>query len=176
MSGSAENGGSDEAAASASANASATAGGGPSGGGSADNPTVPPLAPALPTETLRSRNGTEIPVTIVPRTVGNKTKRSWVWQVYREFKPEINQKNVFCTLCQHLLFWKASSGTRGMSEHYRKKHPTKYKELMKGHSTVAQGRATITKAIGTYLLTLTSWNLAVHWDFTCILSFIAPVA
>ena len=104
MSGSAENGGSDEAAASASANASATAGGGPSGGGSADNPTVPPVAPALPTETLRSRNGTEIPVTIVPRTVGNKTKRSWVWQVYREFKPEINQKNVFCTLCQHLYF------------------------------------------------------------------------
>ena len=61
MSDSAENDGSDEAAASASANASAAAGGGPSGGGgSADNPTVPPLGPTLPTETLRSRNGTEI--------------------------------------------------------------------------------------------------------------------
>ena len=161
MSDSAEDNGSDEAAASASANASAAAGGGLSGGGgSADNPTVPPLGLALPTETLRSRNGTEISVTIVPRTAGNKAKRSGVWQVFREFKPEINNKNVFCTLCQH-LFWKASSGTRGMSEHYKKKHPTKYKELMKGHSTVTQGRTNITEAIGTYLLTLTSCSFAV---------------
>ena len=76
---SAENDGRDKAAASASANASAAAGGGPSGSGSsADNPTVPPLGPALPTETLRSRNGTEVLVTIVPRTAGNKAKRSWV--------------------------------------------------------------------------------------------------
>ena len=96
MSDSAENDGSDEAAASASANAPATAGGGPSGGGgSADNPTVPPLGPALPTETLRPRNGTEISVTIVPRTTGNKAKRSWVWQVFREFKPEINNKKKY---------------------------------------------------------------------------------
>ena len=107
------------------------------GGGSAaapaaeDGRVVPVLDGAADTSTVRSNNGTEVVVNIVPQTSGKNSKRSWMWQVFREFLPLINGKNVFCTACKHLMLWKAADGTRGMSEHYKKKHPLRYKELMK---------------------------------------------
>ena len=122
-----------------------------SGGGAAAaaSPTVLPLGPAAQ-ETLRTNNGTVVSVTIVPQTAGRKTKRSWVWQVFSEFTPSINGKNVFCTVCRHLLSWKASSGTHGLADHYKVKHPKEHKVLTDGHTTVAEGRANITEAIGTF--------------------------
>ena len=69
----------------------------------AASPTVPPLGPAAQ-ETLCKNNGTAVSVTIVPQTAGRNTKRSLVWQVFSEFTPSINGKNVFCTVCRYCCF------------------------------------------------------------------------
>jgi hypothetical protein len=137
------------------------------GGGSAapvadDGRVVPQLDGAAETSTLHSNNGTQVVVTIVPQTSGKKTKRSWVWQVCREFKPLINGKNVFCMACKHLMLWKPADGTGGMSSHYKKKHPALYKALMDDHTTTAQGRANVAAAVG-------EWVVAQ----ICVLSLIA---
>ena len=123
-----------------------------SGGGAAAaaNPTVLPLGPAAQ-ETLRTNTGRAVSAMIVPQTTGRKTKRSWVWQVFSELTPSINGKNVFCAVCRHLLSRKASSRTQhGLADHNKVKHPKAHKALMDSHTTVAEGRANITEAIGTF--------------------------
>ena len=117
----------------------------------ADGRVVPQLDSVDATTTLRSGNGTPVTVTIVPQTSGKSAKRSWVWQVFHQFTPAILEKNVFCQACKHLLKWKPASGTHGMSAHYKKNHRRLYDEVMNGHTTLAEGRANIAKAIGELL-------------------------
>ena len=123
-----------------------------SGGGAAAaaSPKVLPLLGPAAQETLRTNNVKAVSATIVPQTASRKTKRSWMWQVFSEFTPSINGKNVFCTVSRHLLSWKTSSGTHGLADHYKVKHSQEHKALMDGHTTVAEGRANITEAIGTF--------------------------
>ena len=45
------------------------------------------------TQTVHSENGTPVTVKIVKTATGNRTKRSWIWQVMHEFKPSINGKS-----------------------------------------------------------------------------------
>ena len=73
-----------------------------------------------------------------------------MWQVFNEFTPSFNGKNVFCAVCRHLLSWKASSRTHGLADHYKVKHLEEQKALMDGHTTVTKGRTNITEAIGTF--------------------------
>ena len=128
----------------------------PSVGGGDDAATTPgddrvvPQLGGLEPAMLHSRNGTPVEVTIVPQTTGKNAKRSWVWQVFHQFTPAINDKNVFCRACKHLLKWKSTTGTRGMSEHY-KTHTKLYESIMKDHTTPADGRANIANAIGEFL-------------------------
>ena len=75
------------------------------------------------TQTVHSENGTPVTVKIVKTAAGNRAKRSWIWQVMHEFKPPINGKNVVCSACKQLMSWVSTSGTTGMTQHYRKKHP-----------------------------------------------------
>ena len=46
-------------------------------------------------ETLPADNGTPVTVTIVPMPTGKKAKKSWVWQIFREFTPWVSGKNIF---------------------------------------------------------------------------------
>ena len=60
------------------------------------------------------------------------------------FAPTINDKNVLClvkaadgTACKHLMKWspgdnnkKKGTGTTGLANHVKQKHPTQYKEAM----------------------------------------------
>lgn len=117
----------------------------------ADGRVVPQLDCVDATTTLRSGDGTPVTVTIVPQTSGKSAKRSWVWQVFHQFKPAILEKNVFCQACKHLLKWKPRAGTHGMSEHYKTRHRRLYDEVMKDHTTLAEGRANIAEAIGELL-------------------------
>ena len=104
--------------------------------------------PADEMATLRANNGRSVIVTIVSPAVGKNAKRSWVWQVFHRISPSINNKTVFCRKCKHLLLWKPAGGTNGMSKHYQTKHPREYEELMKDHTTVADGRSNVMKAVG----------------------------
>ena len=70
-----------------------------------------------PTQTVHSHNGTPFTVTVVPAKAGQQAKRSWIWQVMHELSPAVAGKNVVCSVCKHLLAWKARSGTNGMTKH-----------------------------------------------------------
>lgn len=132
--------------AAASAAAASAAGG---DGGGADNNSSSSSSPAVPqvgdgiagtTETVHSENGTPFTVKLVKATAGNNAKRSWVWKVMHEFTPSINGKNAFSSVCRHLVGWVSTSGTTGLTLHYKKKHPALYAEMMKKHTTPAQAR------------------------------------
>ena len=69
-------------------------------------------------KTLLSSNGTLVEVTFVARSGGKNTKTSWVWTVMHQFSPLVNGKNVFCSACKKLLYWKGGTGTSGLSRHY----------------------------------------------------------
>lgn len=109
-------------------------------------------------ETLRADNGTPVTVTIVPMPTGKKAKKSWVWQVFREFTPSVSGKNIFCaakvvkrgilTTCKHMLSWKPGAGTSGMVSHFATHHKKAHQELMKDHTTEEVGKAGVSAAIG----------------------------
>ena len=86
------------------------------------------------TQTVHSENGTPVKVKIIKTPAGNRAKRSWIWQVMHGFKPSINGKNVICLACKHLMSWVSRSGTTGMTQHYGKKHPALYAQIMKKHT------------------------------------------
>ena len=65
-----------------------------------------------------------------------------------EFKPSISGKNVICSACNHLMSWVSTSGTTGMTQHYGKKHPALYAQIMKKHTTPANAKANVSAAIG----------------------------
>ena len=101
------------------------------------------------TQTVHSENGTLVTVKIVKTAAGNRAKRSWIWQVMHEFKPSINGKNVICSARKHLMSWVSTSGTTGMKQHYGKKHPALYAQIMKKkHTTPANAKANVSAAIG----------------------------
>ena len=100
------------------------------------------------TQTVHSENGTPVTVKIVKTAAGNRAKRSWIWQVMHEFKPSINGKSVICSACKHLMSWVSTSGTTGMTQHYGKKHPALYAQIMKKHTTPANAKANVSAAIG----------------------------
>ena len=100
------------------------------------------------TLTVQSENGTPVTVKIVKTAAGNRAKRSWIWQVMQEFKPSINGKNVICSACKHLMSWVSTSGTTGMTQHYGKKHPALYAQIMKKHTTPANAKTNVSVAIG----------------------------
>ena len=100
------------------------------------------------TQTVHSENGTPVTVKIVKTAAGNRAKRSWIWQVImHEFKPSINGENVICSGCKHLMSWVSTSGTTAMTQHYGKKHPALYAQIIK-HATLANAKAQVSAAIG----------------------------
>ena len=60
-----------------------------------------------------------------------------------EFKPSISGKNVICSACKHLMSWVSTSGTTGMTQHYGKKHPAFYAQIMKKHTTPVNAKANV---------------------------------
>ena len=100
------------------------------------------------TQTAHSENGTLVTVKIVKTAASNRAKKSWIWQeVMHELKPSINGENVICSACKHLMSWLSRSGTTGMTQHYGKKHPALYAQIMK-HTTPANAKANVSAAIG----------------------------
>ena len=77
------------------------------------------------------------------------------------FAPTIDDKNVLClvkeadaTSCKHLMKWspgdsnnKKGTGTTGLANHIKKKHPIKYKEAMELIDT-KERNAPVAAAIG----------------------------
>ena len=74
---------------------------------------------------------------------GRRKLTAWVWRYVSRFAPTINDKNVLCqvkatdgTACKHLMKWsprdsnKKGTGTTGLANHIKKRHPTQYKETM----------------------------------------------
>lgn len=134
---------------------------GAAGPGSASNPvlaTTPHIGVGQ-RETLTADNGTPVTVTIVPMPTGKRAKKSWVWQVFREFTPLVSGKNIFCaatvvkhgtlTTCKHLLSWKPGAGTSGMVSHIATHHKKVHQELMmKDRSAEEVGKAGVSAAIG----------------------------
>ena len=51
-------------------------------------------------------------------------------------------------VCEHLMSWVSTSGTTGMRQHYGKKHPALYAQIMKKHTTPANAKANVSAAIG----------------------------
>ena len=130
----------------------ATAGAG--GGGEDDSPVLGGVVGdgTAPTQTVHSQNGTPFTVTVVPAKAGQQAKRSWIWQVMHEFTPAVAGKNVVCSVCKHLLAWKARSGTNGMTKHFKTRHPTQYKAITEGDTTIAAAKAKVTQAIGEFMV------------------------
>ena len=70
--------------------------------------TTPPadrqqeLAGPAEMATLRANNGRSVTVRVVSSNVGKNAKRPWVWQVFHQISPSINNKNVFRRMCKHL--------------------------------------------------------------------------
>ena len=85
---------------------------------------------------------------IVKTAAGNRAKKSWIWQVMHEFKPSINGENVICSACKHLMSCVSTSGTTGMTQHYGKKHPALYAQIMKHTTLLADAKANVSAAIG----------------------------
>ena len=126
------------------------------GGGEDDSPVLGGVVGdgTAPTATVHSQNGTPFTVTVVPAKAGQQAKRSWIWQVMHEFSPTIAGKNVRCSVCKHLLAWKARSGTNGMTKHFKTRHPTQYKAITEGDTTIAAAKAKVTQAIGEFTVEL----------------------
>ena len=122
------------------------------GGGKDDSPVLGGVVGdgTAPTTTVHSQNGTPFTVTVVPAKAGQQAKKSWIWQVMHEFSPTVAGKNVRCSVCKHLLAWKARSGTNGMTKHFKTRHPTQYKAITEGDTTIAAAKAKVTQAIGEF--------------------------
>ena len=122
------------------------------GGGEDDSPVLGGVVGdgTAPTTTVHSQNGTPFTVTVVPAKAGQQAKRSWIWQVMHEFSPTVAGKNVRCSVCKQLLAWKARSGTNGMTKHFKTRHPTQYKAITEGDTTIAAAKAKVTQAIGEF--------------------------
>ena len=135
----------DPSAESAAGAAAAAAG----GGGEDDSPVLGGVVGdgTAPTTTVHSQNGTPFTATVVPAKAGQQAKRSWIWQVMHEFSPTVAGKNVRCSVCKHLLAWKARSGTNGMTKDFKTWHPTQYKAITEGDTTIAAAKAKVTQAI-----------------------------
>ena len=124
------------------------------GGGEDDSPVLGGVVGdgTAPTQTVHSQNGTPFTVTVVPAKAGQQAKRSWIWQVMHKFSPAVAGKNVVCSVCKHLLAWKARSGTNGMTKHFKTRHPTQYKAITEGDTTIATAKAKVTQAIGEFMV------------------------
>ena len=124
------------------------------GGGEDDRPVLGGVVGdgTAPTQAVHSQNGTPLTVTVVPAKAGQQAKRSWIWQVMHEFSPAVAEKNVVCSVCKHLLAWKARSGTNGMTKHFKTRHPTQYKAITEGDTTIAVVKAKVTQAIGEFMV------------------------
>ena len=135
----------------AGAGAAAAAAG---GGGEDDSPVLGGVVGdgTAPTQTVHSQNGTPFTVTVVPAKAGQQAKRSWICQVMHEFSPAVAGKHVRCSVCKHLLAWKARSGTSGMTKHFKTRHPTQYKAITEGDTTIAAAKAKVTQAIGEFMV------------------------
>ena len=140
----------DPSAESAAAAAAAAAG----GGGEDDSPVLEGVVGdgTAPTQTVHSQNGTPFTVTVVPAKAGQQAKRSWIWQAMHEFSPAVARKNVVCSVCKRLLAWKARSGANGMAKHFKTRHPTQYKAITEGDTTIAAAKAKVTQAIGEFMV------------------------
>ena len=92
---------------------------------------------------------------------GRRKLTAWVWRYVSRFAPTINDKNVLClvkaadgTACKHLMKWspgdsnKKGTGTTGLANHIKKKHPTQYKEAMELIGTKEERNAPVAAAIG----------------------------
>ena len=124
------------------------------GGGEDDSPVLRGVVGdgTAPTQTVHSQNGTPFTITVVPAKASQQAKRSWIWQVMHEFSPAVAGKNVVCSVCKHLLAWKARSGTNGMTKHFKTRHPTQYKAITEGDTTIAAAKAKVTQAIGEFMV------------------------
>ena len=124
------------------------------GGGEDDSPVLGGVVGdgTAPTQTVHSQNDTPFTVTVVPAKAGQQAKRSWIWQVMHEFSPAVAGKNVVCSVCKHLLAWKARSGTNGMTKHFKTRHPTQYKAITEGDTSIAAAKAKVTQAIGEFMV------------------------
>ena len=124
------------------------------GGGEDDSPVLGGVVGGgtAPTQTVHSQNGTPFTVTVVPAKAGQQAKRSWIWQVMHELSPAVAGKNVVCSVCKHLLAWKARGGTNGMTKHFKTRHPTQYKAITEGDTTIAAAKAKVTQAIGEFMV------------------------
>ena len=124
------------------------------GGGEDDSPVLGGVVGdgTAPTQTVHSQNGTPFTVTVVPAKAGQQAKISWIWQVMQEFSPAVAGKNVVCSVCKHLLAWKARSGTNGMAKHFKTRHPIQYKAITEGDTTIAAAKAKVTQAIGEFMV------------------------
>ena len=119
------------------------------------------LQPPNTAETTVSENNKSFSVTIQPPMAGRRKLTAWVWRYVSRFAPTINDKNVLClvkaadgTACKHLMKWspgdsnKKGTGTTGLANHIKKKHPTQYKEAMELIGTKEERNAPVAAAIG----------------------------
>ena len=125
-------------------------------------PPVAVLQPPNTAETTVSENNKSFSVTIQPPMAGRRKLTAWVWRYVSRFAPTINDKNVLClvkaadgTACKHLMKWspgdsnnKKGTGTTGLANHIKKKHPTQYKEAMELIGTKEERNAPVAAAIG----------------------------
>ena len=118
------------------------------------------LQPPNTAETTVSENKS-FSVTIQPPMAGRRKWTAWVWRNASRFAPTINDNNVLClikaadgTACKHLMKWspgdsnKKGTGTTGLANHIKKKHPTQYKEAMELIGTKQDRNAPVAAAIG----------------------------
>ena len=119
------------------------------------------LQPPTTAETTISESNKSFSVTIQPPMVGRSKLTAWVWQYVSRFAPTINDENVLClvkaadgTACKHLMKWspgdsnnKKGTGTTGLANHIKKKHPTQYKEAMELIGTKEERNAPVAAAI-----------------------------
>ena len=119
-------------------------------------PPVAVLQPPNTAETTVNENNKSFSVTIQPPMAGRRKLTAWVWRYVSRFAQTINDKNVLCLVkaadgsaCKHLMKWspgdgnkKKGTGTTGLANHIKQKHPTQYKEAMelKGGEERASGR------------------------------------
>ncbi|CAN0332453.1 unnamed protein product [Pylaiella littoralis] len=60
-----------------------------------------------------------------------------------EFVPVVAGKNVICSVCKHLMAWKAKSGPNGMITYFKNKHPTLYKAVTEVDTTTAAAKVKV---------------------------------
>ena len=102
------------------------------------------LQPPNTAETTVNENNKSFSVTIHPPMAGRGKLTGWVWRYVSRFAPTINDKNSLClvkaadgTAWKHLITCSPGdsnnrkwTGTTGLANHIKKKHPTQYKEAM----------------------------------------------